>query len=153
MLYQTEIFSSFIFLLLSVSIKLGLLYILEEKELSLSVLEIDEHNDFIHFSLSSLNVPPLAFSPMKTSVTISYISVSLTLHFTNLCNTSKSHFKFHATDSGNFVNIFYVFQSRLDLRKKNWFRFYRKYLEFRRNVEISLKFVIKLQSFSTYKWH
>ena len=37
--------------------------------------------------------------------------------------------------------------------KKKWFRFYREHLEFRRNVEISLKFAIKLQSFFTCKWH
>ena len=87
--------------------------ILEEK-LSLSVLEVDEHNDFIHFSQNSLNVPLLAFSHIKTSITV-YFSIVNT-SFTNLCNTSKSHFKLHATNSGNIVNIFYVFQSHLDLR-------------------------------------
>ena len=34
------------------------------------------------------------------------------------------------------------------LLKNKRFRFYREYLQFRRNVEISLKFAIKLQSFS-----
>ena len=87
-------------------------YILEEK--TLSVLEIDEHNYFIHFSQNSLNMPLLAFSPIRTSLTIYFSIVNTT--FTNICNTSKSHIKLHATNSGNFVNIFYVFQSRLDQR-------------------------------------
>ena len=79
----------------------------------------------------------------------SYTSVSLTLHFTNLFNTSKSHFKLHATNSGNFVNISLCFsKSFRPMLKKSRFRFYREYLEFRRNVEISLKFAIKLQSYS-----
>ena len=50
----------------------------------------------------ALSVPSKHQSP--------YISVSLILHLTNLWNTSKSHFKLHATNSGNFMNIFTFFK-------------------------------------------
>ena len=73
--YQTVIFSSFILLLWSVSIKLYF-----RRKLSLSMLEIDEHNDFIHFSHNSLNVLFLAFSPIKTSITIYFSIVNTTCH-------------------------------------------------------------------------
>ena len=65
--------SSFSYLLVSS-------YILEGKELSLSVLEIDELNDFIHFSQNFLNVLLLAFSPIETSITVYFSTVNTTFH-------------------------------------------------------------------------
>ena len=86
-----------------------------------------------------------AFSPIKTSITIYFSIVNTT--FTNLCNTSKSYFKFHATNSGNLWIFFLCFsKSFRPTLKNNWFHFCREYLEFRRNVEISLKFAIKAKS-------